>query len=174
MNNKGLIIVGRIEKPFGLRGELKVHPEVFLEDFLQLKRFIIINPKGGEKIIYLENIRPGAGNSIIVKFEGIDTRELAEKLKGHFLYIPEEELPEAETGEYYIKDLLGCSVLNKEKIIGKVVDYISVSYTGSLVIQQDDGHEVIIPFVKKYVKNIDIESKTILVEDIDDLIDLNL
>lgn len=173
MNKSKLISVGKIVKAFGLRGELKVHPLVLFEDFLNIKNFIVLNPKGGKKTLTLENIRLGAGNTLILKFKNIDSRDLAEKLKGHELLVYEEELPNLKKDEYYIKDLLGCKVMENETLLGEVIDFLTQAVTGSLVIRTKDDKIVYVPFAERYVKSVSIERKEIQVVDFKELEDIN-
>ncbi|MGB9824349.1 MAG: ribosome maturation factor RimM [Candidatus Hydrothermia bacterium] len=173
MNKDNLVEVGKIVKAFGLRGELKVHPEVFLEDFLLFNKFLVISQKGGKKHLTVESIRRGAGDSLIVKFKEIDSREMAEKLKGFKLLVYEEELPETQEEEFYIKDLIGCSIFEDDKNLGQVVDYLNQGLSGSLVVISQDEREVFIPFVKRYVKAVDISKKTIKITGFDELKNLN-
>jgi len=171
--NKNLVAVGKIQKAFGLRGELRVHPEVFYEDFIKFQQFIVISPKGGQKVLQVERFRSGAGKTIIIKFKGIDTREVAEKLAGLSLLVPEEELPATELDEFYIKDLIGCKIIHLSREEGFVSDFLAQGKIGSLIIKTSDGIEVIIPFVKRFVKKVDLQKKEIEVNDFDELKDLN-
>ncbi len=173
MNKDNLVEVGKIIKAFGLRGELKVHPEVFLEDFLLFKKFLVISEKGGKKHLSVEAIRKGAGNSLIVKFKEIDSREMAEKVKGFKLLVYEEELPETREEEFYIKDLIGCTILEDDTNLGQVVDYLNQGGSGSLVVLSLDNKEVLVPFVKHYVKTVDISKKTIKITGFEELKNLN-
>jgi 16S rRNA processing protein RimM len=171
--NKDLVTVGKIEKAFGLRGELRVHPEVFYEDFVKFQKFIVISPKGGKKVLQVERFRSGAGNTIIIKFKGIDSREVAEKLAGLNLLVPEEELPGTDVDEFYVKDLIGCKIFHLSQEVGLVSDYLAQGKIGSLVVMTKEGVEILIPFVKRFIEKIDLEKKEIEVKDLDDLKELN-
>ncbi len=173
MNKENLVEVGKVIKAFGLRGELKVHPEVFFEDFLRFKAFLVISPKGGKKILNVEHVRTGAGNSLIVKFKEIDSREIAEKLKGLPLLVNSEDLPGLQTDEYYIRDLIGCLVFDGTVQVGEVVDFINQGIYGSLVVLTTENKEVLVPFVKNYVKSVDTLKKEITVNEFQSLKEIN-
>lgn len=173
MNKDNLVEVGKIIKAFGLRGELKVHPEVFLEDFLRFKTFFVISPKGGKKTLSVEQIRTGAGNCLIIKFKEIDSRDLAEKLKGLPLLVNVDDLPMPLTDEYYIRDLIGCSVFDGTVQVGEVVDFLNQGAYGSLVVLTTEKKEVFVPFIKKYIKSVDTTKKQITVNEFQSLREIN-
>ncbi|MDI6850846.1 MAG: ribosome maturation factor RimM, partial [bacterium] len=137
------------------------------------QHFVVISPKGGQKILQVEGLRSGAGNTVIVKFKGIDTREVAEKLSGLLLFVPEEELPSTEPDEFYVKDLIGCKVIYLDQEAGLVSDYLAQGEIGSLVITTKEGIEVLLPFVKRFIQRVDLKQKEIEVKDLDDFKDLN-
>jgi len=173
LNKENLRVVGRITKAFGIRGELKVHPEFVFEDFAKFSQFIVITPHAGLKILAPSEIRSGPGKSIIMKFDGIETRELAEKLSGLDLMVHSEELPETAKDEYYIEDLKGCKVFCSKEEIGEVTDFLFQGLQGSLIVKTIDHKEVLIPFVKRYIKSLDISAKQITICDFDELKEIN-
>lgn len=173
MNKENLTVVGRIIKAFGLRGELKVHPEVFYDHFFKFKRFIVISPRGGEKVLRPLGFRSGAGKTIIVKFKEIDSRELAEKLGGLELMVPTDELPETGPNEFYVKDLIGCTVLFNNEVVGKVKDFLFQGFTGSIVVETNEQKEVFVPFVRRFVREVKTMEKEIFLVDFDELSSIN-
>jgi len=172
VRDSGLVIVGKIIKAFGLRGELKVHPEVFFDEFAEFKTFTVFLPKGGKRVFEVDYVRRGAGQSLILKLKDINDRDTAETLGGYFLYVEKEELAEKAEGEYYLFELMDMQVIEEGKVKGKVTDFIQ-SGTNLVLVLEIEGKEVLVPFVKEYIKSVDTDSRKMVVEIPSDLKELN-
>ena len=62
-----------------------------------------------------------------VFFKGISSKSDAERLRGALISVPRDELPELESGEYYLFDLIGFNILDEKKdSIGNVKDVTSL------------------------------------------------
>lgn len=165
-----LIAYGKVIKPHGLSGEVKVLP--FSGEFSSFKNF-------SKLYISLENINPpkftisrsrNQKNHIIVKLKNIDSIDEAEKLKGLMVFIDKEELPEKEEDEYYWFELIGMDVFNTEdELIGKVKDLMDNSAQPILVIK-NNSDEILVPMVDKFVKDIDTKNSKIVINPIEGLI----
>lgn len=165
MNRRELVLVGKIVKEVGLKGEVKVITETdTVEDFLSFEEFFVFLSPGGKKSLKILQYRHGGGRALIVQFEGIDTREKAELLKGHNLYVEEESLPKTKEGEFYIFELDGLEVVdedgNKIGIVKKVERYPAQDM---LFILTEKKEELMVPMVKEFIKRIEIERNRIVV-----------
>jgi len=172
VRDSGLVIVGKIIKAFGLRGELKVHPEVFLENFREFKTFIVFLPRGGKRVFEVDYMRQGAGESLILKLKDINDRDAAEILRGRFLYVEKEKLAEKAEGEYYLFELMDMQVIEGGKVKGRVIDFI-LSGTNLVLVLEMEGKEILVPFVKEYIKSVNTDSREMVVEIPSDLKELN-
>lgn len=165
-----LIAYGKVIKPHGLSGEVKVLP--FSGEFSSFKNFnnlyISLEINNPTKFT-ISRSRNQKGN-IIVKLEGIDTIDDAERLKSLMVFIDKKELPEKEDDEYYWFELIGMEVFNNEdKLIGKVKDIIDNTAQPILVIN-NDSEEYLVPFVEKFVEDIDLTNSKIVINPIEGLI----
>jgi 16S rRNA processing protein RimM len=114
------------------------------------------------------------GDRVIFKFKGIDTISDAERLAGAEVSIPLEQRPATPEGEYYQSDLVGCEVVDQSgRLLGTVQDWQETGGVPLLQIQTQDGKELLIPFVKAMLTNIDLERKRIELNPPDGLLDLN-
>lgn len=104
-----------------------------------------------------------------VYFKGVNRLEEAEELKNQELYLPPEELSELEEGEYYYHELNGCKVLTQEgEDTGTVTDILETG--ANLVLRVKNGKsQYLLPFVDAFVKDVDVDSKTITIVDMDGL-----
>jgi 16S rRNA processing protein RimM len=114
------------------------------------------------------------GDRVIFKFKGIDTISDAERLAGAEVSIPLEQRPATPEGEYYQSDLVGCEVVDQSgRLLGTVQDWQETGGVPLLQIRTQDGKELLIPFVKAMLTNIDLERKRIELNPPDGLLDLN-
>ncbi len=106
------ISVGRVLRPHGVRGEVVVE---VLSDvpgrFKKGSRVTAVGNQRGAQSLPLTVVTGRVHKSgAVVRFEGYDSRERAEELRGLDLEIPRSEVPKARRGTYYHFELLGCQV----------------------------------------------------------------
>lgn len=165
-----LIAYGKILKPHGLKGELKVLPySGESENFKQFKS-IFISINNNEPKEFSISGKKFQKNLIIVKIQEIDRIEDAELLRGKEVYIDKEELPSTEEDEYYWFELIGLNAYNQDnKLLGKVESIIDSSAQPILVIK-NNSEEYMVPLIDKFVKEVDLDNSKIVIEPIDGLI----
>ena len=119
-----------------------------------------------EKVRYQKNM-------VILKLRGVDDRNQAEALKDMDVFITEDDLEELPDDTFYVRDLIGCQVvdINDGKKLGVVSDLIQNSAQDIYQIDLAEGGQALIPAVEQFIKNVDIENKTITVSLIPGLID---
>lgn len=173
MKEKNLVLVGKILKEFGLKGEVKVNSFIEpLDEFLALREFYVFLSHGGKKNLKVENQRPGGGHTLIIKFKGVDTREIAEELRGLELYVERDILSPLEEGEYYYFQLEGLVVKDEKRgKIGRLTYIYHYPAHDVYEITDDAGKEILLPAVSEFVKEINIEDGEIIVNIPDGLIE---
>ncbi len=103
------ILLAQIGAPHGIKGEVRVKP--FGEPDM-LDQYGKLETKDGKKF-KIKRMRPQK-NMMVVKFEGVNTREEAEALNRVELFIDRSKLPKLEEeDEFYIEDLIGMDVLDE-------------------------------------------------------------
>jgi 16S rRNA processing protein RimM len=101
---------------------------------------------------------------LVLKMDGVDTRNDAEALRGAELRIPVEERPPAPEGEYYLSDLVGCRVEWPDgELIGEVIAWHDFGAAPLLQVRKD-GREFLVPFTEAYYRAVDVEGKRIVME----------
>ena len=102
------------------------------------------------------------GDRVIFKFKGVDTITDAERLAGADVQVPLEQRPATPSGEYYQSDLVGCEVVDQSgRLLGTVQDFQETGGVPLLEIRTQDGKELLIPFAKALLVEIDLERKRI-------------
>lgn len=140
---------------FGIRGAAKVE---LLTDFVE--RFdpgetVLIEGKSYE--IDWTMWHKGQAR---VRLEGFDRPEDVQPFIGKLMEVPKEDRPELDEDEYYAGDLVGMEVVMQEgRVLGPVDELISGPAQDLLRIG-----DVLIPMVKAFVKEIDLENRRIRVE----------
>lgn len=145
------ILVGKFVNTFGIKGEIKVLPEV--EYFDRLKKiYIDSNEFEISKMRVQKNV-------YIVKLKNIDEINLIEKYKGKDITINENDKPKPKDGEYFKEDLIGMDVITDDgKDLGKLDDIFN---TGANDIYQVGN--ILLPAIDDVIKQIDIKNNKIIV-----------
>ena len=167
-----LITIGVIQKPRGVKGEVKVLPTTdHPERFSLLRRVFLASPAGQRRKAFLKEVRFSQG-SVFLRLESFTTPESVEEFRGWEIQIPRDEaLPLAE-GEYYIFDLVGLEVYTVEgDLVGSVADVKLITGNDLLQVSSPEGREILIPFVGEFVKDVDLEAGKIVIEPIEGLLD---
>ena len=168
----GLILFGKISKVHGLAGEVNFSPfSRQLDNVSTLERIFICKTPGASPIeLTITNSRIHK-NSAILKLEGIDSIEDAEKLANSNVYVKTSDLKELEDDEYYWFDLIGLKVFTDDaQYIGSVESLIDRSLQSLLVVKNKDK-EHLIPLTEPIVKEVDLEQAKIIITPIKGLLD---
>jgi 16S rRNA processing protein RimM len=169
----GLVLVGIVARPHGLKGHVIVNPET---DFAAV-RFapgsdVLVSVEGRLQRLTVSSLRFQA-NRPIVGFDGLESIEAVEPLADQALWIREADRPPLDAGWYYHSDLIGCRV---ETMAGTTVGHVArVDDSGGvplLAIDRDRG-EVLIPLAESICREIDAVGKRIVIDPPEGLLELN-
>ena len=161
-------IVGKIISSHGIKGELKIFPLTDdINRFKYLKEVYI----GEEKLpVQVVGVKFNKDKPII-RLKEFDNINQVLKFKDRYLYVDDENLIELEENEYFVFQLLGCKVENMEgKSIGVLEDIINTLSNDVYVIRHGEK-EYLVPAIKEFIKDIDIESKLIRIDPIEGMIE---
>jgi 16S rRNA processing protein RimM len=180
MSDSTWMIVARIVRPQGRRGEVLAEILTdFPERFALRKRLFLLPTGGGSEAreVVLEEHRLHK-DRIALKFAGVESISDAEELRGLDVAIPAAERAPLDDDTFYISDLVGCSVIDLRsgsQTIGEVMDVDrESSSTPLLVLRGAGGAELLVPFARAYLKNIDPANKRLEMELPEGLLDLNI
>lgn len=153
------MIIGRLLKPHGLRGEIRCHPETdYPERFQETEEVEIFDEKNSPRRVRVEYARMH-GQVVLIKLAGVDRIETAEPLRGFLVGVPDDETVELEDGEFYHYELEGLQVFNEDgKSLG-VVDEVLANPAHEIY----RVGELLIPAVPEYVVEIDLERARMVV-----------
>ena len=172
MNTEDCFYLGRVTKPWGVKGQMVLFLDVDSpEDYAGLdSAFVEVK---GRLVPHFFRIDSLNGNKAVVTFEEIGPDQAA-ALAGHDLYLPLELLPKLEGNKFYFHEVVGFRVIDDEKgDIGTLEQVIE--YPAQPLFQViKNGTEVLIPVIDEVVKKVDREQKTLYVSAPKGLIDLYL
>ncbi len=159
--------IGQITAPFGIRGEFRVFPYTDRETrFSDIKNIYV--GEGTDKYT-IERARYDKG-MVILKLKEVSDRNTSELLRGKNLYV-DRDLYVLDDDSYFVDDLLGCSVFSDEgENLGTMVNVIQNSSQDIYEIKKADGKNFLVPAVKEFIKEVDIENKKIVIHVIDGLL----
>jgi 16S rRNA processing protein RimM len=166
-----LITIGKVVKPFGVKGEMKIEPMTdFPERFTGLTHVYLVSPSGKEVACEVKSVRY-AGGAPFLLFSGYDSPEKAKAINGWFIKVPEEEAVPLPEGTYYWFELLGMEVVSEtgEKL-GTIMDIFETGSNDVYVLKQG-RKETYIPATREVVRQVDKKAKRMTIRVPEGLLD---
>ncbi len=164
--------VGKITKPHGIKGEVKIlalsgNPE----PFMAYSDVILVDKQLRMTKATVKRCRVN-GRFAVAFLEGVTSRNQSEDLAGMQVWVDESYLPELEESEFYWRDAMGREVVTKDgQSIGKLINIFDAGGTDMMVVQTDLG-EVLIPGQVEFI--VDVSESGIVVDLPPGLLDINL
>jgi 16S rRNA processing protein RimM len=161
------LVVGRVVRAHGITGELAVDVRTDSPD----RRFAVeavVRARlrdGSLRELTVASARPHGGR-VLVRFAEVVTRDVAETLRGALLYADSADLPPPENpDEFYDHDLEGlAAVLGDGMLVGTVRQVVHVPGGELLVVERSGGGEVLVPFVRAIVPEVDMAGRRIVLD----------
>ena len=155
--------IGQIVNTFGIKGMVKVKPFTDnIERFSNLEKIYIKN-KSGQTEYKIQEIKYHK-NMVLIKFEGIENPEQADLLRNSYLIVDRETEEPLEPGRYYIVDMIGLDVFTDDnEYLGKLEDIYNTGSNDIYVVKNELGKQVLLPAIEDVIKNIDMDSKKVIV-----------
>lgn len=169
MSQLDTVTVGQIERPFGIKGEVKVRP---LSDvpgrFEGLKSVSLLARNGQTLETSVTHVRR-AGAGFILGLTGLTTPEDANPWRGGFIRTIRGAVPNLPDGQYYECDLIGLSVFTEaNQPIGVLEEIWDLPGNPVFVVRQG-AKEILVPAAKELVGTVDLTARTMTVRLIDGL-----
>ncbi|HEV7509892.1 MAG TPA: ribosome maturation factor RimM [Thermoanaerobaculia bacterium] len=157
------ITVGRVLRPQGIRGEVVVEVLSDVPDrFAPGSR--LMGTREGKPAVTVEVAASRAHKSgAVVRFAGSEDRDQAEELRGLWLEIPRSQVPPAEPGTYYQYELVGCLCRVSGEELGRVAEVVEDG-GGLLLIVEGEGRRIPVPFVREFLREVDVAGARIDLE----------
>ena len=162
------LAVGRIAKPHGVLGEVRVelmtdHPERF--EWLDA---IYVGEKNPRRVPIV-SVRYHQ-DVVLLKLDGYPTRTEAELLRGELLQVPESEAVPLEDDEYFLYQLIGIEVFTEQgRHLGQLTEILETGANNVIVID-DESHQNHIPHNPDVIREVDIENRRLVIHPMPGLI----
>lgn len=155
-----LITIGVIVAPHGVRGELKVIPQTdFPDRFLTMDDCYIDG-----KLYHLSSARFHK-QFVLITLDEIVDRNAAELISKKNIQITREQLVPLEEGRYYIFDMIGLSVYNKEGVLlGTLSDVLQPGANDVYVVTKPGEPDVLLAAIDGVIIDIDMNNRTMIVD----------
>jgi len=167
--------MGRVVRPLGVLGELKIAPETDDPGRFQYLKTIYVGADEASALsfeILSVRLQPSKyGITVLALLSGISSRQDAETLNKMRVFASEEDLPPLEDGEFFYSDLIGMTVvLSDGETVGEVEDVIEGSGQDILLIRRDTGAKVMIPLVDEFIVELNLDSRQIIIDPVEGLL----
>ena len=160
------VLIGKVGSPVGIKGEFRVN--LYSQDSGNLKEGKVLLLERAEKSVSgaIEKVRYQKDKPV-VRLTGIEDRNAAEDIRGMDVSIYANDMEELPEGEHYVRDLIGCKVVDLAQDgaeIGVLRDVIQNTAQSVLDVSTPDGKQVLIPAVDAFMRSIDEDAGVIEVE----------
>jgi 16S rRNA processing protein RimM len=165
------VSIGKILKSHGVHGFTKVLPLTDSpERFEKLKEVFLFQEDKLKMTVNIEQIRLNEV-SLLIKFAEFNSPESINNYQGYYIKIPREKILDLPKDSFYIDDLKGLDAWSTDDIyLGKVIEVYSAA-SEIIEIRTPQKKEVMVPFVKDIVTNVDLKNKKIIIKLIPGLFD---
>ena len=157
----GYRAVGRVERPWGLHGNLKVEPLTdFPERFASGARVFLDST---ERTIVASRWQKGR---VYVRLEGLDTPEAGERFRDTLLEVPMHDRPAFGEDQYYIDEIVGSRVeATTGESLGVVREVLRPGANDVFVVgREGQQRDLLVPAIRDVVRSVDTTGKRIQVD----------
>ena len=162
MNLEDYIEIGVIGKAKSFKGEVFMHLKSLEFQSAALRADKIQIPIGNKLISYpVEDCYEKNGNTVVVKFKGIDTKELAELIKNKATYLHLDEVSSLQGEELYSHELEGCQVRDETYGDLGAITLIDNTTPQLLAYINYKGSEAVFPLNEAFIIEIDLAQRLI-------------
>lgn len=158
---KDAVVLGRVLRPHGLRGELKFSPFGCDRELLLKVRDVLLGPRARE--VRIIGVR-GSGRFWILALEGVESRNQAKDFQGLAAWIREDQLPPLAPSELYVASVIDAVVRDETgRRLGIVAEVMETAENDVLIVKREDGTEELIPALRSVLVGWDAESRVLTV-----------
>ena len=166
--------LGKIVRKYSFKGELLVKLDTDQPELYENLDAVFIFVRNNLIPFFIESSQLHKSDLLRIKFEDVTTEADADALMKSDVYLPLELLPKLEGNKFYFHEVIGFTI--EDVAFGKVgiIKGINDTTAQALFEIDRDGIEILIPMNDEFIKKLDRNKKTFLVETPPGLIDLYL
>ncbi|MGE5595321.1 MAG: ribosome maturation factor RimM [Hyphomicrobiales bacterium] len=164
---EGYTAVGRVLRAHALHGELRVQPFAASGVNLQTGQYV-----------YLDGVRRRIRRSRadrdawIVKLQGLDSRNKAERYRGALLEVADTEVRRESEDSFFVHELIGLRVETAAgEMVGRVTEVLQPGANDVYVVERESGGEVLVPAIGEVIERVDVEAGVIVITPLAGMLD---
>lgn len=150
------VAIARLGRPHGVRGAITAHADGPTLGTLAVGEAVTVRVGDRDRALVIAD-RRGEAPKAILAFEGVESRDDASALTGGTLMVDASRLPDAgDPDTFYVRDLLGFEVRDGARVVGTVRDILPGPANDALLVRDDAGEEILLPFTRDAVTQVDL------------------
>lgn len=168
------ILVGKVIKPHGIKGEIKVFPYSRTPANFKVYREVLLAGKseGDARHFTIRSCRV-QGGAVILKLDGVETRSAAEVYSGFGVWVAKIALAEPAPDEFYWHEMVGARVfVGDGRELGSVSSIFETKAHDVLVVK-GGGKEYLIPILENLLRDWDRAARTLVIDVPPGLLEIN-
>lgn len=162
--NEEFVKIAKLGSSHGLKGYIRLIPYIEPAELILEISTIFLENQNNYIEIETESMKPYKKNNWLYKAKQWQSINDVESLTNLYLVCREDDLPKLPENLYYSSDIIGCNVIDMGgNCLGKVIDIFKYSNNDIYEIG-DDKDTFLLPAVKEFIKNIDLDCRVIKVQ----------
>ena len=157
---EGKLATGRIRKPHGVKGYLKI--QSFSGETAHLKRLRTVHLENeGKYLEYEVEDQKGSGSGALIKLKGINNPEEAKQFVNWIIWVDRKKAAVLKKNEYYAADLIGSSLIVDSNSVGEVKSICETDADTLIEVKSPNGECFLLPFAERYFGKVDLKKRQI-------------
>jgi 16S rRNA processing protein RimM len=154
--------IGAVAAPHGVHGEVRVKVDTDFPERFHDGAVLTLRQHGKISTRRVVGVRPHK-TMMLIFFEGVQSREDADKLRGAEIVIRRDEVRKLPEGSWYIFELEGLEVYDVHGERLGILKQVLQSAANDVYVVQG-AREVLIPAVKHVIKEVDLQARRMTVD----------
>jgi len=164
-----LIAIGKIVRAHGIKGEVAVMPLTDFVDRFEDLESVILEGRATARFSIRE-VRFHK-RQLLILFEGIDTRNLAEEHIGDFVSVTKDEMVDLPEQTFFQFDVIGMKVYTETgEYLGEIAEIIEMPANDLWRVEGE--RSILLPAAESVILNVDKEERKVTVRLLEGLLDL--
>lgn len=173
MTLKDCFFVGTIVSKFSFKGEVLIKLDSDNPEMYEELESVFVALGNNLVPFFIERSTLHKSDLLRVKFEEVDTEADAEALLKSKIYLPLAALPKLSGNKFYYHEVIGFAVEDVHYgYVGKIVAVNDQPFQALFEIEDEQGHEILIPVNDAFIVKVDKPQRKIIVDTPEGLIDL--
>jgi 16S rRNA processing protein RimM len=162
-DNTSYTLIGEVQKPYGLLGEVKIKPVTFDPDRHEKLKEIFWAPEEGSSEIRTLKIRASRADARYwyLKFEGCRNPESVADLSGGVILIGDEQALEAPEDEIFVSEVVGMQLIDELGASVGIIEKILETQAGELLVIPIADKPLHLPWNPHFIKEIIAEKREV-------------